>query len=174
MKCCGCKRDFDKSEMTNARNEKGEYPKSSKNYYCKPCEEQEYQRKVLVEYLHRWFIYKGYYQDNKTKANKDAQGRLMKMVNTQISSLKKEGYSYIQIRLIIEYMISKENVEFNDSILGLVPFYYMKTSRYHNELHRIATSKSYGYIPPSEEEVIDRPAHKPNKKAVKVTSMDLI
>ena len=126
MKCSGCKKDFDISVMTNARNEKGEYPKSSKNYYCRPCEDQDYQRKVLVEYLHRWFIYKGYYQDNKTKANKDAQSRLMKMVNTQISSLKKEGYSYIQIRLIIEYMINKEGVEFNDSILGsIIPDSYL-------------------------------------------------
>ena len=29
MKCSGCKKDFDISVMTNARNQKGEYPKSN-------------------------------------------------------------------------------------------------------------------------------------------------
>lgn len=174
MKCSGCKKDFDISTMTYARNENGEYPKSSKNYYCKPCEEEVYQRKVLVEYLHRGFIYKGYYKGDKSKADKDAVSRLMKLVNTQIANLKKEGYTYLQIRLILEYMINKENVEFNDTILGLIPYYYIKTSKYHSELHRIATSKSYGYIPPSEKVEDDRPAHRPNRKAIKVTNMELI
>ena len=174
MKCTGCKKEFDKSVMTNARNEYGEYPKASKNYYCKPCEEQEYQRKVLVEYLHRWFIYKGYYKDDNSRANKAEVSRIMKLVNTQISNLKKEGYTYLQIRLILEYMINKENVEFSDSILGLVPYYYVKTSTYHNTLHRIATSKSYGYIPPSEEVIDNRPPHRPNKKAIKITNIELI
>lgn len=174
MKCSGCKKDFDISTMTYARNENGEYPKSSKNYYCKPCEEEVYQRKVLVEYLHRGFIYKGYYKGDKSKADKDAVSRLMKLVNTQIANLKKEGYTYLQIRLILEYMINKENIEFNDTILGLIPHYYIKTSKYHSELHRIATSKSYGYIPPSKKVEDNRPAHRPNRNALRVTSMDSI
>ena len=174
MKCQGCKKDFDKSVMTKARDLNGQYPKSSRNYYCKPCEEQEYQRKILVEYLHQGLIYKGYYKNDGTNEDKTVKDKIMGLINTQILNLKKSGYTYLQIRLIVEYMINKENVEFSDNILGLVPYYYVKTSRYHNDLYRISTSKSYGYIPPSEEVIKKKPAHRPNKKAIKVSNMELM
>lgn len=171
MKCCSCKNEFDKSELTRARNVKGVYAKSG-NYYCIPCEEQEYQRKILVDYIDKWFIFKNYYNNSKTEPNKSARNRLMALVNTQISNLKKDGYTYLQIKLIIEHMIHKENVEFTDTILGLVPYYYMRTSRYHTDLYRIATSETYGYIEPSEYVERNLPPHKPNKKALRITDIE--
>lgn len=174
MICSGCKKDFDKSVMTNARNVKGEYPKASKNYYCKPCEEQEYQRKLLVDYLHKWFMYKGYYKYDNSPEDKIVVDKIMKLINSQIANLKKDGYTYLQIRLIVEFILDKENVEFTDGILGLVPYYYVRTSKYHNDLHRIATSKSYGYIPPNEEVEVNRHVHRPNRKAIRVSNMELM
>lgn len=177
VKCQKCKKEFDKSEMTLARNEYGEYPKSSKYLYCKPCEEQEYQRKVLVEYLHRLFICNNYYNDtkvDKSSNNKKECQRLMKLIGTQIKNLYDDGFSYQQIRLIVDYILNKEKVEFSDSILGLVPYYYVRTSKYYNELYRITNSKTFGYIPAPNEDKLQRPAHKPNKKAVQKVSIEMV
>lgn len=177
VKCSKCKKAFDISEMTLARNEKGEYPKASKNFYCKPCEEQEYQRKILIDYIHKLFISNNYYNDSsidKSPANKKEYQRLMRVVATQIKNLNDDGFSYQQIRLIVHYMLTKERIEFSDTILGLVPYYYVRTSKYYNELYKISNSESFGYIPAPQEERLTRPAHKPNKRAVQKISIDMV
>ena len=176
-KCSKCKKQFDISELTLARNEKGEYPKTSKKLYCRACEEQEYQRKVLIDYLHRLFIQNKYYNDvsiDKSLANKKEYQRLMRIIASQIKSLNDDGFSYQQIRLIIQYMLTKESIEFSDTMLGLVPYYYSKTSKYYNELYRISNSKTFGSIPAPKEDRITRPAHKPNKRAVQKISIEMV
>ena len=172
MKCNGCKKDFDKNHLTLARNLEGNLPKSSKTYYCFPCEEQEFQRKILIEYLHQCFLANGYYNSSKAQANLDAKKRLMALVSTQIANLKKDGYSYIQIRLICDYMMNKENIPFSETILGLVPYYLVKTSRYHTELFRIGQGKIYGFIEPEKLTKLNTNIHKPNRKSLKITNME--
>lgn len=173
MKCNGCKNDFDKSKLMHARNENGERAKTGM-YYCAACESIEFQRKLLVDYLHKGFIHYGYYKDSNidnSNANKNARNRLMGMINKQIQNLKNEGYSYEQIRIIVDFMITKERVEFSDTILGLVPYYYMRTSKFHNELFKIGSRKTFGYIEPSLVDMSNVPAHKPNKKALRLTDI---
>ena len=163
MKCKKCKKDFDKTQLTTTRQANGEYAKGTA-YYCGTCEEEIYKRNVLLDYIDRLFIYKGYYKDLKTdksKVNKDKRNRLMALVNSQIKNLCDNGYEYEQIRVILDYMLTKENIEFSDSILGLVPYYYIRTGKHYNELTRIASRRSYGSIPAPNESRLTKPAHKP-------------
>ncbi|HSQ88004.1 hypothetical protein [Romboutsia sp.] len=175
MKCNGngCKKDLDASKMSFAKNLDGEYPKSGL-LYCPQCAEEEYQRKLLVDYLHNGFIYKGYYKGDNSRNDKREVKRLMGLINTQISNLRKDAYTCEQIRLILEYMLTKENVEFGESILGLVPYYYVKTSKYHRQLFKIGNSKTYGYIEPTKVDMSNKPAHKPNKSALRLTNMESV
>jgi hypothetical protein len=174
LKCKKCKKDFDKSQLTTVRQANGVYAKGVAGY-CRPCELEQYQRNMLVDYIHRLFIYKGYYNDpkiDKSKANRNEINRLMKMINSQIKSLCESNFTYEQIRLILDYMLTRESIEFSDSIMGLVPYYYVRTSKHYNDLYRIGTQKSYGSIPAPVEERITRPAHKP--KAVQKISIDML
>lgn len=174
MKCKKCKKDFDRSQLTTARQADGQYA-SGNVYYCSTCEEEIYQRNLLVDYMDRLFIYKGYYKDlkvDKSKINKSSRNRLMVLVNSQIKNLRDNAYSYKQIRIILDYMLTRENVEFSDSILGLVPYYYVKTGKHYNELARIASRKSYGSIPAPNESRLTKPAHKP--KPIDIITVDML
>lgn len=173
MKCHKCKRDFDISQLTTARNEKGKKSISkTANLYCSTCELEQYNNALLVDYLHQWFIYKGYYDT--TNNTREAKKRYMGLVNTQISNLLKNGYSSVQIKLICEFMLEKEGLEFTDSILGLVPYYFTRVSEYHTELFRISTSKKFGYIQPTTVEESKRRRYKPDRSGLRITNMETL
>lgn len=173
MKCHKCKKEFELNELTTARNAKGERPKSkTAKLYCKFCEQEQYNNAILIEYLHQWFLYKGYYDNS--HATKESRKRYMALINTQISNLLKNGYSSQQIKLILEYMIQKEGIEFSDTILGLVPYYYSKTSKYYTELFNIGQSKKYGYIKPTRVDESKRMKYKPNRESLRMTNIETL
>lgn len=173
MKCHKCKKEFKESELMTARNAKGVRPKSkTAKLYCGKCEKEQYDNAVLVEYLHQGFLYKGYYDNsNVTRASRK---RYMALVNTQISNLLKNGYSSNQIKLILDYMIQKEGIEFSDAILGLVPYYFTKTSKYYTELFNISQSKKYGYIKPTKVDESKRRKYKPDRSSLRMTDIETL
>ena len=145
-KCGRCGKKFEISQLTTARNEKGEKPKSSKaKKYCVDCEQQVYEREVLKDIFDQTFMNLGYYK----KKDKGARNRYMGLISTLISRLENDSYTITQIRLILNYMINQKGIRFDENILLLVPYHLKEVSDYHNDLYRISISKSYGYIPPS-------------------------
>lgn len=171
MECKRCNKVFNSSELVTARNAKGIRSTGAKaNKYCLPCEEEVYQRAVLKDIFDNRFMQLGYYR----KSDKTIRNKYLGLISTLLSKLESDNYTPTQIRLILEYMIDKKNIEFDENILLLVPYNFSEVRKYHNELYRIATSKTYGYIEPEEEVLKVRPPHRPNRKAIKITNMDLI
>lgn len=167
--CHICKKEA--AVLKNARNAYGVRPKSkTANKYCIKCEEDVYQLNLLKEYLHKWFIKEGYYEQSDSGSSE--RKRIMAMIHSQIKNLKdKDGFSYEQIKMICIYILEIEKKSFTENILGLVPFYYMKTKQLNNELWVINNSKKYGKI---KEKVIKTSTkiHKPNKQALRLSNME--
>lgn len=171
MKCAKCDEEFNKQDLVKARNAKGKraVSQSAKNY-CVPCEQLVYDRAVIEDVFDQRFMELGYYKPT----DKGIRSKYIKMIKNFLQRLENEGYTMTQVKLILEYMIVKKKVVLDENTLLSIPYNFVEVSKYHNELYRIATSKSYGYIPPTDEEVVVKLPHRPNKKAIKVTNIELI
>lgn len=173
MKCHKCKKEFKESELMTARNAYGIRPKGkTANLYCSRCEQEQYDNAVLVECLHQGFLQNGYYDNS--NATRESKKRYMGLVNTQISNLLRNGYTSNQIKLILDYMVQKEGIEFSDSILGLVPYYFVQTSKYYTEMFNISQSKKYGYIKPTKVDESKKRRYKPDRSALKMTNIETL
>ena len=171
MKCAKCNEEFNKQELVKARDAKGKraVSKSAKNY-CVSCEQLVYDRAVIEDVFDQRFMELGYYKAK----DKGVRGKYISMIKTFLQKLENEGYTMTQVRRILEYMEGNKKITLDEHTLLLIPYNFVEVSKYHNELYRIATNKSYGYIPPTDEEVVVKPPHRPNKKAIKVTNIELI
>lgn len=171
MKCDKCGKEFDAKDLVKARNAKGIRATSKKaKVYCVPCEQLVYEKAIIKDVFDQRFMELGYYK----ASDLGVRGKYMGMIEVFLQKLENESYTMTQVKLILEYMVTNKKIELDEHTLLLVPYNYVEVSKYHNELYRIATSKSYGYIPPTDEEVVVKPPHRPNKKAIRVTNMELI
>lgn len=167
MKCTKCKKEFEKSVLTTAKNAKGKNPVSkTAKLYCPKCATEMYYRNVIIDRLDNF--HKNRYKSYGASDRKCVMGK----IGQQLSNLEKEGYTYTQINAIMEYIL-KQNVEISDNILGLVPYYYMQTKEHYSELQRIKQNAKFGTINPKNIDISNN-KHNPNKDFIKVSKIELL
>ncbi|MFR2314880.1 hypothetical protein [Terrisporobacter sp.] len=160
LKCGCCKVETDRELLKVAPMVDGSMP-TSKNAkkYCPACYEDEIYRRHLVDFYYNLY------------------GRKIvpALITSRISSLKKiSGLSYLQIYYTTKYLLEIQNVPFDDDFILLIQSACWKAMRYYSQVHKLKNAKKYESIDVITIDQSKKPAHKPNKANIKMTSMDSV